>query len=38
MDTNYIVMIVVLIIWSGVFLYLASLDKRVGKLEKKNEN
>jgi len=30
-------MIVVLIIWLGIFLYLFSLDKRLKKLEKRNE-
>ncbi len=34
MDANYIVMIVTLIIWIGLFLYLFSLDCKVKKLEK----
>jgi len=34
MDANYIVMIVTLIIWMGLFLYLFSLDRKVKKLEK----
>ncbi|MCP4706245.1 MAG: CcmD family protein [candidate division Zixibacteria bacterium] len=37
MDSNYVVMIVTLIIWVGLFLYLFSLDRKVQKLEKKNE-
>jgi len=37
MNANYVVMIVVLIIWLGIFLYLFSLDKRLKKLEKRNE-
>jgi CcmD family protein len=38
MDTNYIVMIVTLIIWTGLFLYLFSLDRKVKKLEKRSES
>ncbi len=30
----YIVMIIVLIVWSGIFLYMLSLDKRIKKVEK----
>lgn len=37
MDANFIVMIVVLVIWIGIFLYLVSLDRKVKKLEKENE-
>lgn len=37
MDSNYVVMIVVLIIWCGIFLYLLSLDNKIRKLEKKDE-
>ena len=37
MDSNYVVMIVVLIIWCGIFLYLLSLDRKMRKLEKKDE-
>lgn len=37
MDANYVVMIVTLVIWVGIFLYLLSLDKKVAKLEKRNE-
>ena len=33
MDANYIVMIVTLIIWLGIFLYLLSLDRKVHRLE-----
>lgn len=38
MDANYIVMIVTLIIWAGIFLYLVSVDKKVKKLEEKSES
>jgi len=37
MDPNYIVMVVTLVIWVGIFLYLLSLDKKVKKLGSKNE-
>jgi len=37
MDANYVVMIGMLIIWVGIFLYLFSLDRKIRKLEKKNE-
>jgi len=37
MDSNYVVMIVTLIIWVGLFFYLFSLDRKVKKLEEKNE-
>lgn len=30
----YIVMIIVLIVWTGIFLYMLSLDKRIKKVEK----
>lgn len=30
----YIVMVIVLIVWIGIFLYLFSLDKRIKKVEK----
>lgn len=30
----YIVMIIVLIVWAGVFSYMLSLDKRIKKVEK----
>jgi len=32
----YIVMIIVLIVWSGIFSYLFSLDKRIKKIEKES--
>lgn len=38
MDANYVVMIAVLIIWTGIFLYLVTLDRKVTKLEKKDED
>lgn len=30
----YIVMIIVLIVWTGIFLYLLNLDKRIRNIEK----
>ncbi|TAL70935.1 MAG: CcmD family protein [Bacteroidetes bacterium] len=30
----YIVLVIVLIIWTGISLYLLSLDKKINKLEK----
>ncbi|MFZ2324645.1 MAG: CcmD family protein [Ignavibacteriaceae bacterium] len=30
----YIVMIIVLIVWAGIFLYMLSLDKKIKKIEK----
>lgn len=30
----YIVLIIVLIVWVGIFLYLSSLDKRIKLIEK----
>jgi len=30
----YIVMIIVLIVWTGIFLYLLNLDKRLKNIEK----
>ena len=30
----YIVMIIVLIVWTGIFSYLLSLDKRIKNIEK----
>jgi CcmD family protein len=35
MTSNYVVMIVTLVIWVGVFLYLLRLDRKVGRLGKK---
>jgi CcmD family protein len=37
MDANYIVMIIVLIVWTGLFIYLFMLDRRIRKLEKNDE-
>ncbi len=37
-DANFIVMIVVLIIWIGIFFYLVSLDRKVKWLERKDED
>jgi CcmD family protein len=37
MNANIVVMIVTLIIWAGLFLYLLSIDKKVKKLENRNE-
>lgn len=34
MNANYIVLIAVLIIWVGIFLYLVSIDKKVKGMEK----
>ncbi|MDR3627017.1 MAG: CcmD family protein [Ignavibacteriaceae bacterium] len=36
LDKNaiYIVMIIVLIVWAGIFLYLYNLDKRIRTVEK----
>jgi len=36
LDKNaiYIVMIIVLIVWTGIFLYLYNLDKRIRNVEK----
>lgn len=30
----YIVLIIVLIVWAGIFLYMFNLDKRIKKVEK----
>jgi len=38
MNANIIVMIVVLIIWIGIFLYLLAIDKKLKKIEKVNES
>lgn len=35
MTSNYVVMIVTLVIWIGVFLYLMRLDAKIKRLEKK---
>ena len=34
-NSYYVVLIITLIIWVGIFGYLMSMDKRVKKLEKK---
>jgi len=34
----YIVMIIVLIVWTGIFLYLSALDKRLKNIEKEINN
>ncbi|HDL04579.1 MAG TPA: CcmD family protein [candidate division Zixibacteria bacterium] len=38
MNANFIVMIVVLVIWIGIFLYLLGLDNKLKRIEKKNES
>jgi len=38
MDANYVVMAVILIVWLGIFLYLLSIDRKVRRLEGKNES
>jgi len=38
MDSTYVVMIVVLLIWAGLFGYLVYLDRKVAKLEKDSED
>jgi len=35
MSSNYVTMMVTLVIWVGVFFYLVRLDRKVKKLEKK---
>ena len=35
MSSNYVAMIVTLVIWIGVFFYLLRLDRKVKKLENK---
>lgn len=39
-NSIYIVMVIVLVVWAGIFLYLLSLDKRIKTIEKetKEEN
>ena len=37
MDANYVAMIVVLIVWIGIFMYIWSVDKKIDRLEKHNE-
>lgn len=40
LQTNaiYIVMIIVLIVWTGIFFYLLNLDKRMKRFEKEFNN
>ena len=38
MNANIIVMIVVLVIWIGIFLYLMGIDRKLKKIEKVNES
>ena len=33
-QSYYVVLIITLIIWAGIFGYLVSIDKKIGKLEK----
>ena len=33
-NSIYIVMIIVLIVWTGIFSYMINLDKRIKKVEK----
>ena len=35
MDDNYIVMVVTLIVWIGLFTFILGVDKKVKKLEEK---
>ncbi len=35
MDGNYIALIVTLVVWTGIFVFLLRLDKKVKKLEEK---
>lgn len=35
-NSYYVVLIIMLIIWAGIFGYMMSMDKRVKKLEKGN--
>ncbi len=37
-DANYIVMIVVLIIWTGIFVFLFSLDRKIESLKRKSKH
>lgn len=36
MDANYLVLIVTLIIWIGIFIYLFGLDRKVSELKTKD--
>jgi len=33
-NSNYVVLVAVLIIWIGIFFYLKGIDKKINKLEK----
>ena len=33
-NSYYVVLIITLIIWLGIYLYMRSLDKKIGRLEK----
>jgi CcmD family protein len=33
-NSYYVVLIITLIIWTGIFLYMLSIDKKIKKLEK----
>lgn len=37
MDGNYVALGVTLLVWTGLFLFLMRLDKRVKRLEKKTQ-
>jgi CcmD family protein len=37
MSSNYVTMMVTLIIWIGIFFYLVRLDRKVKKLENKTK-
>lgn len=37
-NAMYIVLLIALIIWIGLFIYMFRLDKRIKKLEKENNN
>jgi CcmD family protein len=36
-NSYYVVLIITLIIWLGLFLYMLSVDKKVKKIEKEHE-
>lgn len=33
-NSYYVVLIITLVIWTGIFLYMLSIDKKIKKLEK----
>ncbi len=35
-NSIYIVLFIVLVVWSGIFLFLLNLDKRIKQIEKEN--